>query len=71
MQSGLVLGFVGLVEGLVQRVWAEIGRATVVATGEAPWTPIVLPLVRVVDVYEPLLTLDGLRRIHELTSRRA
>ncbi len=71
MQSGLVLGFVGLVEGLVRRVWAAIGKAPVVATGEAPWAAVVLPWIGVVDAYEPLLTLDGLRRIYELPSRRA
>ena len=34
MQSGLVLGYVGLIEGLVARIRAELGgRAKVVATG--------------------------------------
>lgn len=63
LQSGIVFGYVGLVEGLVARVRAEIGRARVVATGDGHWLPDLLSLTPVVDAYDPLLTLDGLRRI--------
>jgi len=71
LQSGLVLGHLGLVEGLVGRVRAEIGPAPTVATGEAPWLVTFLSHSRVIDVYEPLLTLDGLRRIHERHNARS
>lgn len=64
LQSGLVFGYIGLVEGLVRRVHAEIGPAPVVATGETDWIPRLLEHTAVVDVYAPLLTLDGLRRIY-------
>jgi type III pantothenate kinase len=65
LQSGLVLGYVGLVEGLVRRARAEVGPAPVVATGEVGWANTVLDQTDVVDVFDPLLTLDGLRRIYE------
>lgn len=65
LQSGLVFGYVGLVEGLVGRVKDEIGGAPVVATGDEHWLPTLLGLTDCVDAYEPLLTLDGLRRIYE------
>lgn len=64
LQSGLVFGYVGLVEGLIRRARSEVGPAPVVATGEAPWIPDILRLTDVVDAYDPLLTLDGLRRIY-------
>jgi len=65
LQSGLVYGYLGLVEGLVRRVRAEIGPAPVVATGDEPWVPGLLEHTGVVDAYDPLLTLDGLRRIYD------
>jgi len=64
LRSGVVFGYVGLVEGLVRRVHGEIGPAPVVATGEAPWLAPILAETKVVDAYEPRLTLDGLRRIY-------
>jgi type III pantothenate kinase len=70
LQSGLVFGFIALVEGLVARARDEVGPAHVVATGEAPWLPEVLRHTDVIDAYEPLLTLDGLRRIHLLQPDR-
>jgi type III pantothenate kinase len=66
LRSGLFYGYLGLVEGLVERVRSELGPDTrVVATGEADWLPALLERLSVVDAYEPLLTLDGLRRIHD------
>ncbi len=64
VRSGLFFGHVGLIEGLVARLQADVGPAAVVATGEAVWLPAVLAHTHVIDAYEPLLTLDGLRRIH-------
>jgi type III pantothenate kinase len=65
MQSGLILGYVGLVEGLVARIRAELGgRAKVIATGGLAST-----LARETDVIEVVderLTLEGLRLIYEL-----
>ena len=68
LQSGLVFGFVGLVEGLVARVRDEIGPAPVVVTGDARWLPAVLDATRLSYAHEPLLTLDGLRRIHGIAA---
>ena len=63
LQSGLVLGYIGLVEGLLARVQAEEGPAPVVATGDATWLTDLLELTTAVQAYDPLLTLDGLRRV--------
>ncbi len=65
MQSGLVYGFAGLVEGLVARLSAELGgRPRVVATGGL--AEVVAPATKVIDVVDPHLTLRGLRLLHEL-----
>ncbi len=63
MQSGLIFGFAGLVEGLVRRLRAEWGeQARVVATGGL--AELIAPETDVIEVVEPDLTLIGLRLIY-------
>ncbi len=62
IQSGVVLGYAGLVEGLVRRLRAELGgHAEVIATGGQ--SQILVPLLGEVVAHEPWLTLEGLRII--------
>jgi type III pantothenate kinase len=68
LQSGLVLGFAGLVDGLVARIAGEIvagfGAApVVVATGGL--APLVVDSCRSVGEREPDLTVHGLRLAFE------
>lgn len=64
LQSGALYGFAGQVDGLVDRITAELGEVTaVVATGGL--APIVVPESRTITVYEPDLTLIGLRLVFE------
>jgi type III pantothenate kinase len=64
MQSGLVLGYVGLVEGLIERIQAELGGdARVIATGGL--SSVLAPLTKRIDAVDPWLTLEGLRLISE------
>lgn len=63
MQAGLVLGYVCMVEGLIDRVKRELGSAQVVATGGL--SSIIAPLTDRFDQIDPWLTLDGLRLIAE------
>ena len=63
IQSGLLWGFVGQVEGMVKRMAAELGGSVrVVATGGQ--ADLVAGLTSVIEVVDPLLTLEGLRLIH-------
>lgn len=63
MQSGLVLGHVAMIEGLLARIKAELGGAKVIATGGL--TAIVAPLTDQFDAVDPWLTIEGLRLIAE------
>jgi type III pantothenate kinase len=65
VQSGLIFGYVGLVEGMVARFKAELGGdAKVVATGG--YAELLAPETSAIDVIDPNLTLTGLRLIFEL-----
>lgn len=64
IQSGVVFGYIGLVESLVRRMRAELGgEALAVATGGL--ARVIAPLSDAFAAIEPWLTLDGLRLIAE------
>jgi type III pantothenate kinase len=64
LQSGLLYGTVGQIDGIVRRIVAELGDdTTVIATGGL--APLVLAESETVQHHEPDLTLIGLRLIFE------
>jgi len=68
LQSGTIFGFAGQVDGLVDRITAELAKdydeaPTVIATGGL--APLIIGVAETIDEYEPDLTLIGLRLIHE------
>ena len=64
LQSGLIFGYVGLIEGMVARFKAELGgQARVVGTGG--WARTFAKETGVFDAVDPDLTLHGLRLIYE------
>ena len=65
MQSGLLFGYVSMVEGMVARFRAELGDdMKVIATGGL--AEVVAKETRVIDIIAPWLTLEGLRLIWDL-----
>jgi type III pantothenate kinase len=69
IQSGLVFGYVGLVEGLLARIRAELPTpARVIATGGLGHT--IAPLTPAIDAYDPWLTLAGVRQVYGLNRGR-
>jgi len=65
MQSGLIFGYVGLVEGMVTRFKKELGpKMKVIATGG--YTEIIARETNMIDIVAPSLTLDGLRIIWDM-----
>lgn len=64
MQSGIVYGYVGLVDGLIDRLNEELGyESKVIATGGL--ANMIAPLSRTIEQVDDILTLTGLRLIFE------
>ncbi|OGO01120.1 MAG: pantothenate kinase [Chloroflexi bacterium RBG_13_53_26] len=65
MQSGVIFGYVGLVEGLVARIARELeGKAKVIATGG--YADVIARETQVIEEVNRHLTLHGLQLIHDL-----
>lgn len=64
VQSGIVYGYAAQVDGMVDRLREELGPETrTIATGGLAAT--IVPHTRTIDEVDDLLTLTGLRLIHE------
>jgi type III pantothenate kinase len=65
LQSGLVYGFAGQVDGIVTRMRDELGEAArVIATGGL--AGLIAPHAETIELVDPDLTLEGLRLVWEL-----
>src|ERR1700736_6008515 len=67
IRSGVVFGYAGAIDAILRRLYAELGeRADVVATGGL--SGLVVPYTEEIDDVDDLLTLTGLRLLHERNS---
>lgn len=65
MQAGIMYGAAAQAEGLIERIRSELPfPARVIATGGL--APLIGPLVRGVDVVDPLVLLEGLRVLAQM-----
>ncbi len=65
IQSGVVYGFAGLIDGIARRIEAELGAgAPFIATGGL--ASAIAPFCETIDEIDDMLTLTGLRLIWEL-----
>jgi len=63
IQSGVVFGFAGLIDGVARRIEEELGEARFLATGGL--ASVIVPFTETIDEVEDLLTLKGLRLIYD------
>jgi type III pantothenate kinase len=63
IQSGVVFGFAGLIDGVVRRIEEELGEASLLATGGLAAE--IVPFTETIEEVDEMLTLKGLRLIHE------
>jgi type III pantothenate kinase len=63
IQSGVVFGFAGLIDGVARRIEDELGPARFLATGGLAAE--IIPFTETIDEIDDLLTLKGLRLIHD------
>jgi type III pantothenate kinase len=64
IRSGVLYGYAGMVDGILERLKAELGELRAIATGGLAGA--VVPYCRAIDEVDDLLTLTGLRLIWEL-----
>jgi type III pantothenate kinase len=67
MQSGIVFGYVGLIEGMINRIQKELPeKARVILTGG--YTDIFAHETSMIDVVNPNLIFQGLRMVYDLNN---
>lgn len=69
IQSGIVFGYVGMVEHMIKRISSSLGyEPEVIATGGL--SGVIAPLTEVFTRIDPWLTLDGLRLLGEMNTKQ-
>src|SRR6059036_3709081 len=69
IQSGIVYGYAGLVDGIVERMRREMdGTVSVIATGGL--APLIADVAKSIQHVNPDLTLEGLRLVYEHSKTR-
>lgn len=69
MQSGIIFGYIELIEGMIRRIEQELGsKAKVVATGGQAYS--FAEEIAAIDAINPDLTLIGLRLIYEMNKEQ-
>jgi type III pantothenate kinase len=64
IQSGIYFGYIGLVEGILHRMFEELReKPKVVATGG--FASIIAETIEIIEIVDENLMLEGLRMIHE------
>jgi type III pantothenate kinase len=59
----VIFGFAGLIDGVVRRIEDELDQVRLLATGGL--AAVIVPFTETIDEVDEMLTLKGLRLIHE------
>lgn len=70
MQAGLVYGAIGQTEYIIQKMKEESGFEDIKAVATGGLGRLIAESTKMIDVYDPDLTLQGLRLIYEKTSEK-
>ena len=62
IQSGVIFGFAGMIDGVVRRMEDELGEVSLLATGGLAAR--IVPFTETIDEVDEMLTLTGLRLVH-------
>src|SRR5213596_545446 len=65
LRSGLVYGFAGQVDGIVERIRAELGDESAPVIGTGGLAELIAPHAKTIEKVDPFLTLEGLRLVWE------
>ena len=63
IRAGLLYGFMAELETLVDRIKAEMGKKNVPVFATGGWGQMVMGHSKVIDTYDPYLTLNGVRLV--------
>ena len=69
INSGFIFGFAGLIDGIVSRIEEELPNPRLIATGG--YASAVVPFTETIEEVDDLLTLKGLRLIHDRNTETA
>ncbi|WP_343246392.1 type III pantothenate kinase [Diplocloster hominis] len=70
MQAGLVYGHIGQTEYIIRHMIAESGLTNVKVVATGGLGKLIADSTECIDIYEPMLTLQGLRLIYEKCKNR-
>jgi len=68
LQSGLVYGFAGQVDGIVAAIRGELGVPDVPVVATGGLASLIAPHAATIDTVDPFLTLEGLRLVWVLNA---